>query len=181
MDQYDSVIFNHLKWNRHWQHPQTETVRVHKKFRWSWSGWAWPCNDFYLDRPLLCSWYHLVFKWSSAASYTTKESYFLTFSSKSLFSKFPWSVEYQKISNHETKSWNIPKFTRFVTSCFLLKNDYFGLKIRNWKFLGIEPSYGFFEKCIRMMRFWTYGMILQQFKRTVIQIKHKIEILNWID
>ena len=64
---------------------------------------------------------------------------------------------------------------------FLLKNDYFGLKIRNWKFLGIEPSYGFFEKCIRMMRFWTYGMILQQFKRTVIQIKHKIEILNWID
>ena len=98
MNQYDSVIFNHLKWNRHWRRPQTETVRVHKKFRWSWSGWAWPCNDFYLDRPLLCSWYHLVFKWSSAASYTTKESYFLTFSSKSLFSKFPGSVEYQKIS-----------------------------------------------------------------------------------
>ena len=54
-------------------------------FRWPRSGWAWSCYDFYLDWSLLCSRYHLVFKWSSTASYTTKEGYFLVFPPKSLF------------------------------------------------------------------------------------------------
>ena len=59
-------------------------------FRWPRSGWAWSCYDFYLDWSLLCSRYHLVFKWSSTASYTTKEGYFLVFPPKSLFGKIPW-------------------------------------------------------------------------------------------
>ena len=58
-------------------------------FRWPRSGWAWSCNDFYLDWSLLCSRYHLVFKRSSTASYTTKEGYFLIFLRNLNFEKFP--------------------------------------------------------------------------------------------
>ena len=65
-----------------WNRPSSKN-----HFRWPRSGWAWPCYDFYLDWSLLCSRYHLVFKWSSTASYTTKEGYFLVFPPKSLFWK----------------------------------------------------------------------------------------------